>query len=254
MNIHKRKRELRAANERTLSKSLSRLSISQPTTKKPCSSPRRNDRNSAVWHIDRFGGTAREPSNDVPDFLSVPDAVFKQRLLAEVKDDRTTIEAWLETEPMLRYARRCVCLASEVCYWKVEQDFWQLFMTTEMTEASWLSQLPKKTLTSSYIQWPYFRTEKNIRKRQKAIQKKSAMTESKLNEYLQQPLPLLMKPEEPTNHALNSLAVAILSFVQKSQKRLRDGFQRKEAASVIHINDIRLVKYFWDLQPTQGQV
>ena len=120
-----------------------------------------------------------------------------------------------------------------------------------MTEASWLSQLPKKTLTSSHVQWPYCNTEKNIQKRQKAIQKKLAMAESKLNEYLQQPLPLLMKPDESTNRAMGSLAVAILSFVQKDQQRLRDGFKRKEAALKLNINDIRLVKSFWDLRPTQ---
>ena len=207
-----------------------------------------------MWQTDRFDGTARESSNDVPDFLSVPDAVFKQHLLAEVKDDRATIEPWLETEPMLRYARRCACLASDVCHWKVEQDFWQLYMTTAMAEAIWLSQLPKTTLTASHVQWPYCKTEKNIRKRQKAIQKKLAMAESKLNEYVQQPLPLLMQPDESTNRAMSSLAIAILSFVQKGQQRLRDGFKRKEAALALDINDIRLVQSFWDLRPTPEQV
>ena len=254
VNVNKRKRDLPATDEKTLSKSLSRLSISQPTTKEPCSSLRRNDRESELWQTDRFSGAARESSKDVPNFLSVPDAVFKQRLLTEVKDDRTAIEQWLEAEAMLRYARQCACLSSEVCYWKVEQDFWQLYMTTAIAEAIWLSQLPKTTFTSSHIQWPYCKTEKNIRKRQKAIQKKLAMAESKLNEYVQQPLPLLMQPDDSTNRAMSSLAVAILSFVQKGQKRLRDGFKRKEAALAIDINDIRLVKSFWDLRPTQEQV
>ena len=49
-----------------------------------------------------------------------------------------------------------------------------------MTEAVWLSQLPEKTLTSSFIQWPYCRTEKNIRKRQEAIQKKLGIAETQI--------------------------------------------------------------------------
>ncbi len=80
------------------------------------------------------------------------------------------------------------------------------------------------------------------------------MAESKLNEYLQQPLPLLMKTDESTNRAMGSLAVAILSLVHKDQHRLRDGFKRKKAAFKLNINDIRLIRCFWDLQPTQEQV
>ena len=180
--------------------------------------------------------------------------MFKRQLLAEVKNDRTTIELSLETEAMLQYARRSDCLTSDVCYLKAEQDFWVLYMTTAMAEADWLSQLPKKTLTSSHIQWPYCKTEKNIRKRQIAIQKKLEVAALKLNEHLQQPLPLLLNPSEATNHTVNNLSVAVLSFVHKGQQRLRDGFKRKEAALKLEVNDIRLVKSFWELQPPQEQV
>ena len=140
LNVNKRKRELRPVTTTTLSKSLSRLSISQPTTKKPCGSVRRDRRMRNKQQTHLLNGT----SEDFPNFLSVPDAVFKQQLLAEVKNDRVTIEPWLETEAMLEYARRSACLTSDVCYLKAEQDFWELYMTSAMTEANWLSQLPKK--------------------------------------------------------------------------------------------------------------
>ena len=250
LNVNKRKRELRPVATTTLNKSLSRLSISQPTTKRPCGSVRkvRRKRNKQQTHL------LNSTSEDFPNFLSVPDAVFKQQLLAEVKNDRVTIEPWLETEAMLEYARRSACLTNDVCYLKAEQDFWELYMTSAMTEANWLSQLPKKTLTSSHIQWPYCKTEKNVRKRQQAIQKKLEGAAIKLNEHLQQPLPLLLNPSESASHAVNNLSVAVLSFVHKGQQRLRDGFKRKEAALKLEVNDIRLVQSFWELQPTEEQV
>jgi hypothetical protein len=250
LNVNKRKREVRTVVATTLSKSLSRLSMSQPTTKKPCSSSRRDGRRRKKQQTY----LPNCKSHNWPNFLSVPDAVFKQQLFAEVKSDRTTIELWLETEAMLQYARRSACLTSDVCYLKAEQDFWELYVTTAMAEATWLSQLPKSTLTSSHIQWPYCKTEKNIRKRQKAIQKKLEVAAMKLNEHLQQPLPLFLEPSEGTNLTLNNLSAAVLSFVHKGQHRLRDGFKRKEATLKSDINDIRLIKAFSELQPTQEQV
>ena len=250
LNANKRKRELRSVPTTTLNKSLSRLSISQPTTKRPCGSVRRDRRrrNKEQPHLPNA------TPQDFPNYLSVPDTVFKQQLLAETKNDRATIETWLETEAMLEYARRSACLTNDVCYLKAEQDFWELYMTSAMIEANWLSQLPQKTLTSSHIQWSYCKTEKNIRKRQQTIQKKLEGAAVKLNEHLQQPLPLLLNPSESMSHAVNNLSVAVLSVVHKGQQRLRDGFKRKEVALKLEINDIRLVKSFWELQPTQEQV
>ena len=192
LNVNKRKRELRPLATTTPNKPLSRLSISQPTTKRPCGSVRRDrwKRNKQQTHL--LNGT----SKDFPNFLSVPDAVFKQQLLAEVKNDRATIGPWLETEAMLEYARRSACLISDVCYLKAEQGFWELYMTSAMTEANWLSQLPKIIVNSSHIQWSYCKTEENIRKRQQTIQKKLEGPVIKLNEHLQQPLPLLLNPSE----------------------------------------------------------
>ena len=123
-----------------------------------------------------------------------------------------------------------------------------------MAEADWLSQLPKKTLTSSHIQWPYCKSEKNILKRQQAIQKKVETALFKLNEHSQQPLPLVLNPSESTSLIVNNLAAAVLSFVHKGQQRLREGFKRKEAVLKLDINDIRLIKSCWELQPTHEQV
>lgn len=232
-SANKQKREVRTVTSKTLSKSLSRLSLSQPTTKKPCSSARRADRRKKKQQTC----LPQARSQNHPSFLSVPDAVFKQQLLAEVQSDRTTIERWLETEAMLQFARRSACLTSDVCYWKAEQDFWELYMTTAIAEANWLSQLPK-----------------NMQKRQKAIRNKLAVAVSQLNEHLQQSVPSVLESSEPMNDTVNNLSAAVLSLVHNGQQRLRDEFKRKEATLKSDINDIRLIRAFWELRPTQEQV
>ena len=80
------------------------------------------------------------------------------------------------------------------------------------------------------------------------------MAAFKLNEHLQQPLPVFLEPSDGTNLTVNNLSVAVLSFVHKGQQQLRDGFKRKEATLKSDINDIRLIKAFGELQPTQEQV
>ena len=58
-----------------------------------------------------------------PIFYQFLHVLFKQRLLGEVKVDRTIIEQWLETESMLQYGQWCARLASEAATWKENRTF-----------------------------------------------------------------------------------------------------------------------------------
>ena len=255
VNAQKRKRGARSTtDDTTLVKSFSQISISQPTTKKACRSPTHNGLKNKTQETHASNAKSNKPSKDVPDYLTVPDAVFKQQLLAEVTSDRTSIERWLETDAMLQYTRECARLTNDVCYWKEEQNFWNIYASTAMTEADWLSKVPIQTIKENHIHWSYCKTAKNVEKRRKTIQKHGETAAQKLSEYFQQLLPILLQPSQQPSIDINVLSSAILSFVQKGQQRLRDDFKRKEAALKLDISDVRLVKSFLEMHPTDAQV
>lgn len=233
-----------------MTKSLSRLSVSQPTAKKPCHSTKSDPDN----HRHGIGSRITDTSKVLPDYLRVPDATFKQRILQEVTQDRTTIEGWLNNDSMLRYIRECARLTNNCCYWKAESDFWQVYVATARSEALWLSEVPKEMIHRSHIHWTYCTTAKNIDRRQNDLQKKSELAAIQLNEHMQKTPPFPIGSNSTNVRIMNHLSGAILTFVNKGQQQLQDGFKRREAALKLDIEDVRLVKSFYQQVPSEKQV
>ena len=246
----KRKRNASTMDGKSLIQSLSGISISQPTRKKRCQSTKSNGNKD--HNREEFIGN--EKRKGLPNYLRVPDSVFKSQLLKEVTQDRPTIENWLNIDSMLQYTRESARLTNNFCYWKMEFEFWQIYVTTAKNEALWLSQLSKEVIYQSYISWQYCTTEKNIEKRQKELKKKSEMAATKVNEHIQKAPPIPSPRSSQVTYIMNHLSDAIITFVNKSQKSLQDRFKKREVTLKLDIEDVRLMKKFYQQEPSEQQV
>ncbi|CAF3673072.1 unnamed protein product [Rotaria socialis] len=258
MNINKRKRETKAitiTEDTMLVKSFSQASISQPTAKKTCCSSKQQHLN-----VEKKNHTLKNNSDKtwkhLPDYLTVPDDVFKRNLLNQVTGDQTIISQWLEDHSILQYAWKYASLTNQISYLKMEENFMEFYTSTAMAEINWLSVAPKTMITENNINWIYCKTEKNIHQRRMSIQRQLHVVTFKLNEHLQQRPPVLLTLNESAviDINLNILSVAILAFVHRGQQRLRNQFQEKEAALKLDVKDARLVQSFYKLNPTEEQI
>ncbi|CAF1559558.1 unnamed protein product, partial [Adineta ricciae] len=180
----------------------------------------------------------------LPDYLTVPDDVFKRNLLNQVTGDQTIISQWLEDHSILQYAWKYASLTNQISYLKMEENFMEFYTSTAMAEINWLSVAPKTMITEHNINWIYCKTEKNIHQRRMSIQRQLHVVTSKLDEHLQQRPPGLLTRNEPTTIDINMsiLSAAILAFVHKGQQRLRDRSQESEAAVKLDGKDPRRVQ------------
>ncbi|CAF3946577.1 unnamed protein product, partial [Rotaria magnacalcarata] len=260
INMNKRKRETKVITTTTedtmLIKSFSQASISQPTTKKTCRSSKQQDLNTKTKQNHTLKNNSDKTWKDLPDYLTVPDDVFKRNLLNQVTGDQTIISQWLEDYSILQYAWKYASLTNQISYLKMEENFMEFYTSTATTEINWLSVVPKTMIIENNINWIYCKTEKNINQRRMSIQRQLHVVTSKLSEHLQQRPPLLLTSHERTviDMNMNILSVAILAFVHKGQQRLRNQFQEKEAALKLDVKDARLVQSFYKLNPTEEQI
>ncbi|CAF1599908.1 unnamed protein product [Rotaria magnacalcarata] len=259
MNMNKRKRETKVtttAEDTMLVKSFSQASISQPTTKKKCRSSKQQHSNAETKPNHTLKNNSDKTWKDLPDYLTVPDDVFKRNLLNQVTGDQTIISQWLEDHSILQYAWKYASLTNQISYLKMAENFMEFYTSTAMEEINWLSVAPKTMMTENNMNWIYCKTEKNIHQRRMSIQRQLHVVTSKLDEHLQQRPPVLLTRNEPTTIDINMsiLSVAILAFVHKGQQRLRDRFQEREAALKLDVKDARLVQSFYKLNPTEEQI
>ncbi|CAF1985491.1 unnamed protein product [Rotaria magnacalcarata] len=259
MNMNKRKRETKVtttAEDTMLVKSFSQASISQPTTKKKCRSSKQQHSNAETKPNHTLKNNSDKTWKDLPDYLTVPDDVFKRNLLKQVTGDQTIISQWLEDHSILQYAWKYASLTNQISYLKMVENFMEFYTSTAMEEINWLSVAPKTMMTENNMNWIYCKTEKNIHQRRMSIQRQLHVVTSKLDEHLQQRPPVLLTRNEPTTIDINMsiLSVAILAFVHKGQQRLRDRFQEREAALKLDVKDARLVQSFYKLNPTEEQI
>jgi hypothetical protein len=257
--MNKRKRETKVnttAEDIMLVKSFSQASISQPTTKRSCRSSKQQHLNTETKQNHTLKNNSDKTWKDLPDYLTVPDDVFKRNLLKQVIGDQTIISQWLEDHSILQYVWKYASLTNQISYLKMEENFMEFYTSTAMTEINWLSVAPKTMMIENNINWIYCKTEKNIQQRRMSIQRQLHVVTSKLNEHLQQRPSLLLTLNEPTiiDINMNTLSVAILAFVHKGQQRLRDRFQEKEVALKLDVKDVRLIQSFYKLNPTEEQV
>lgn len=230
----KRKRPTRPIGIAT---SLSQMSISNLPKKRP--------RSTTLDNITKQDDTDKSELNKKPKYLKIPDQVFKQMLSKSLVDDESIVQL-LDTPEKLQFVRTYAHLLNNIFYLKLEQDFWEHYNTVCISEAIWSSPLLKDIAKENNLCRFKFKTKAQLDKHYKLILNRLQKAENYFNEYKQQSISMSVD--------MNKVSMVITAFVRQGQHKLCADYQRKKLILQFDANDHRLIKTFYNLNPTENQV
>ncbi len=181
-----------------------------------------------------------------PNYLTMTDTIFKQ-MLSTVFDDTEFIVQHFDTTEKLNYIRQYAQLINNLYCLKYEQDVWQTYYNISMIADVWSTTTITKEMAFENILHRYlFTTRVNTEKRQKTILDQLKKIQYDLNEYQQQIDDLSIDKK--------LLFKVIPTLVGNELHKLRTEYEWKKVLFQYDANDYRLVKLFYDLQPTEDLV
>ena len=185
------------------------------------------------------------------------DFEFKQRLLTIVNNDlhrKDQIQQLFNANNALtEIGRQRSCLISNIYSTKIEQDFWKSYQTETRIEFLWLSKMNESMLESNNISKEFLKNQRSMSQNLKYIEKRLPKNLKKLDDRLQE------REEEEEFLQLSTadkslLTATILALVRQDQPKLRNKYEKKHSQLMLNVNDIRLVKQFYDLKPDEMQL
>ncbi|CAF1489917.1 unnamed protein product [Adineta steineri] len=165
------------------------------------------------------------------------------------------IRQWLEVDHTLSeiYRQHGYSIAS-VYSLIMEQDFWITYQSHTHVEVLWLSNMSKAMLEYHSISRVFFKIENFMNQQLKIIEKQLHEAFIILAEYLQ-------KEEEEKDQIFKSstidtslLIATTIALVRHDQSPLHKKYEELTFQLILNVNDIRLVREFYGLNPDEVQI
>jgi hypothetical protein len=186
-------------------------------------------------------------SNKKPDYLNVPDHVFKKLLSTTLEGTEESMIALLDTAEKLQYARSYAQLINDLFYLRLKEDFWKNYYEVMTNSGIWSMNMSKSIIQENNLHRIQFVTQENVQKRQQTIIEELKQAEDRLTKYKQ-----LAHANQSID--INKLSTVVPAFVRKGQRKLSADFERKKLLLQFDVNDYRLVQAFYNLKPSQDQI
>ena len=174
-----------------------------------------------------------------PDYLKVPDYAFKKMLSVALEGGEAVVQS-LDTPDKLHYARVYAQLVNDICFLQLKQDYYEQYYRVVHEAGMGSSTLSKEVIKQSHLHRIEFITEGNMERRRQSTIEALKRAEETLEKHKQSTMP--------------NLSPLILAFVRKGQHKLSAEFKRKLLLLQYDVNNVQLVKAFYESQPTEDQV
>ena len=132
----------------------------------------------------------------------------------------------------------------------MEQDFWKTYNNNTQIEVHWLSKMSETMLKCNNISETFLKTQNCMNKHLKIIENRLQQAVQKLNEHLQEQ----QQVSKLSTIDMRLLTAVTIAFVRQDQSQLCKKYEEKNSELMLNVNDIRLVKEFYDLKPNDVQV
>ena len=218
--------------------SLSAMSLVQPTTKRS---------RIAVALTTTDDIVIESSSNDKPNYLKVPDPIFKKMLSTALEGTEERMNVVLDTPDRLQYARTYAQLINDLFYLRLKEDYWTYYCTTMTSFGTDSMHMSKSICEEHNLHRIQFIQQENILQCQQTIIEQLKQIEDQLSEHQR-----LASGDQSID--LNRLSTVIPAFVRKGQYKLSADFERKKLLLHYDLNDYRLVQAFYNLLPSEDQV
>lgn len=151
---------------------------------------------------------------------------------------------------MLNFLRDHVVLESNLLQLHIEEDYWKQVIQLAMSAIKRLSFMPKNITRENSINWDYPRTENNLRHRLNLINNKVQQAKHKLNTHCLHNS--VFVKHENTNDSDLSMAIindATTNLIENGLTRWRQYFEQRKIILSFDIQEVQLVKSFYELNP-----
>ncbi|CAF3554050.1 unnamed protein product [Adineta steineri] len=161
------------------------------------------------------------------------------------------IQQWLEVDHTLSQIYRQHGYSITSVYSLImEQDFWKTYQSHTHVEALWISNMSKAMLEYHSISVVFFNLENFMNQQLEIIEKQLHEAFVILTEYLQEEEEQIFKSSTIDTNLLTATSIAL---VRQDQSPLHKKYEELTFQLILNVNDIRLVKEFYDLKPDEGQ-
>jgi len=194
----------------------------------------------------------------LPKYHKISNDQFRSLILEFIssRDINCTIIEWLNNFSILQFLHEHAEFISIVSQLKIEQNYWN-FLTDMITITKvHLSEISKEFTNKNSINLDHSRTEEYIEHRKNLIEHKLQEAKHNFDSHSQETLPFYHQMENinTIDHCMHILSTALASLVQHNIQYLHTNFEQKKILWQLDINDICLVKSFYNLNPTDEQV
>ena len=190
-------------------------------------------------------------STSLPQYLTVPDRVFK-KMLSSAVEGGDTIAQWLDTDEKLKSTRELVHLVNLSRYLQLQQRMWQAYFELGNREGVWAPRKSKSTATQQNTCSTYGRSEAFVKQRQKTIERQMIRTTNELQQFGCQLPEWTDKAQPPISSTV--LFEAVDALVRNGQRRLTAEYEHKHLMLKLDADDHRLISAVYALNPTTDQV
>ena len=188
-------------------------------------------------------------SSPLPDYLNVPDRIFKQIFIAAsqrvlTSEQHEAVRRRLNISANMQHTREQARLLDRLLFLQLQQSLWIDYLRVGETDDVWASEVQQKMRQQVQMNGIVVASPLSfVTNYRQHIDEQLQRTENELNEH---------------SNRFQQLGVdfssVLKAFDRRGQHRLNAEFQSKKQLLVFDCQDRRVVKAFVDLKPTKEQV
>ena len=173
-------------------------------------------------------------------------------MLSKVSAEKWNVGQCLNTKEKVQLVRQLAEATSYFYYVELQRQLWQEYFDIGMKDNVWGKKISKSKAKQLATCRSFGYTKHVIQERQLTIAKQRQKATIERTKYT-------VQLENETEHWEPHVDTAVLvetinELVKNSQRRLRQEFDFKKNILMMNSNDHRLIKEFFNLQPTNDQV
>ena len=197
----------------------------------------------------------QQSSKLIPNYNQSSCHSFKHLLSTAIPTYCQQIQPYLADATTLQFLREHASVVCTFVQLNIESDYWKYIADLNMPVVVWLSELSKDIIRQNSINWDHTKTKMNIQYRQNLIRNKLKCVETDLNAHLLRcPSSLQIQHKISLESSREILFKALFVLIHNDLARFRGNFERKKILWKYDVDDAKLVKLFYDLNPTDEQV
>ena len=194
----------------------------------------------------------------IPKYHKISNYRFKILLLEFIsaRDTNPVIIECLNNSSILQFFHKHTELMSAVTQLHIERQYWNSLSQMMTITKMYLLNSSKELTMKNSINWDHSRSEEYIEHRKNYIEHKLQEAEDNLDNHSQLTLPFYHQMENINgiDECMNILPTALNTLVEYNLQYLHTNFEQKKTLWQFNIDDMCLVKSFYDLNPTDEQV